>query len=125
MKQEPHVPVLYQWIKIGEKDGLQPLARWDKSCKVLQIGSAGAGCLFVRRNVFDRIVSELGEQPFDKIHPYSEDHSFFHRLKRLGIKAFADMSIESRHLKIEPVPLSKIDTEQLSVGEGFYVQGYK
>ncbi len=100
MKQSPHVPVLFQWV--GE--GLQPMGVWPPDVKVLQIGSAGAGCLFIRRSVFDRLANAYpNTNPFDKLHPFSEDHSFFLRCKEQGIKCYAAMHIESNHLRVIPV----------------------
>lgn len=105
LKSGQYLPVLFQWVGEGEKLGLQPLATWPKEARLLEIGSAGAGCLFVRRKVFDRIVTELNEQPFDKIHPYSEDHSFFLRCRRLGIKCYAAMNVHCHHLSVRPITL--------------------
>lgn len=125
MKQPPHVPVLYQWVGPESSPGLQPMATWDRSLKVIEIGSAGGGCLFVRRQVFDQIADELKEKPFDRIHPYSEDHSFFVRLKRLGITPYAALNIQCHHLKIAPVTLSDLPQNgDLQTSELFPVKGY-
>lgn len=100
MKQSPHVPVLFQWV--GE--GLQPMGSWPSDVRVLQIGSAGAGCLFVRRKVFDALANAYpNTNPFDKVHPFSEDHSFFLRCKEQGIPCYAAMHIASDHLRVVPV----------------------
>lgn len=126
MKQSPHVPVIYQWIGPDDAPGLQPMASWDKRLKVVQIGSAGGGCLFVRRSVFDRIVNELNEQPFDRLNSYSEDHSFFLRLKRLDIPAYAALNIECNHLRVTPVTLDDLPQNgQVMMSEPFKVRGYQ
>jgi hypothetical protein len=103
MKTHPHVPVLYNWNADGS---LAPIADWDRSVSAVEIGSSGGGCLLVRRRVFERIASELKEDPFELIKPFGEDHSFYHRLKRLGIKAYAATAIESPHLHLEKVTVA-------------------
>jgi len=125
MKQPPHVPVLFEWTGPEESPGLQPLAAWPGGVKVLQIGSAGGGCLFVRRSVFDRIANELQEEPFDKIFPYSEDHSFFLRLRRLEIPAYAALNIHCHHLRVTPVTFDDLPQPgELPTSEPFPVKGF-
>ncbi len=125
MKTSPHVPVLFQWVGPEDAPGLQPLATWPPEVKVLEVGSAGAGCLFVRRGVFERVTTELGEQPFDKIFPYSEDHSFFLRLKRLNIPAYAALNIDYPHLRIGPVTAADLPQNgDLQISELFAVKGF-
>ena len=120
MKQHPHVPVLFQWVGDGETKGLQPLARWPKDAQVLEIGSAGSGCLFVRRSVFDRLkLEEPDKEAFDKTHPFSEDHSFFVRCLNAKIPCYAAMQIHSEHLRIAPVTLDDLDDRGLTVSELF------
>jgi hypothetical protein len=125
LKHPPHLPVLYEWVEIGGTEGLQPLAVWPENVKVLKIGSAGAGVLFVRKKVYDRILAELDEKPFDRIHPYSEDHSFFLRCRRLGIPAYAAMNIRSDHLQIRPVrPEDRPEPTDGEVSPLFEVEGF-
>ena len=123
MKNAPHVPVLFQWVGDSPK-GLQPLATWPKEAKVLQIGSAGAGCLFVRRSVFDRL-AEQGGGPFDKIGIFSEDHSFFKRCADAGIPCYAAMDIQSNHLRVVPVTDDDLPKPgELMTSELFPVGGF-
>ena len=125
MKNEPHLPVLYQWTGPEDAPGLQPLATWDKRLKVVEVGSAGGGCLFARRKVFDRIVNELKTEPFDRIHPYSEDHSFFLRLKQLKITAYAALNIECNHLRVTPVTLDDLPLNgSFQISEPFKMKGF-
>src|SRR5947209_6858142 len=86
-KIAPHSPVLYQWDDLG--DALQPIGDWAPEAEAFQIGSAGAGGLFIHRRVIDRIREELHEGAFAIIPPFGEDNSFFKRLQRLGIAAYA------------------------------------
>lgn len=123
LKNPPHVPVLYQWVNVGNKLGLQPMARWDKNAKLIQIGSAGGGCLFVRRKVFD-ILSKYSDGPFDKQYPYSEDHSFFKKCRECDIKCYAAMNIYCNHLRIIPVTLSDLDDSGLEISNPFQVRGF-
>lgn len=128
MKQAPHVPVIFQWVQTREEPkeyGLQPMIKWDRSAKIIQIGSAGGGCLFVRRVVFDAIASKYREGAFDKIHPYSEDNSFFLRCRDLGIPAYAAMNIHSHHLRVVPVTLDDLHVDELAASDMFPVEGFK
>ena len=124
MKASPFSPVLFEWVDIGGKPGLQPIATWP-DIPVMQIGSAGGGCLFVRRKVFDRIASELKQKPFDHIDEFSEDHSFFLRCKKLGIACWAAPRIRADHLRISGVTPEMVDTNYLVAGEPFAVKGFQ
>ena len=119
MKDPPHVPVMYQRQENGF---FAPIGYWE--VQMQEIGSAGAGCLLVKRRVFDRIRSELGENSFDIIPPFSEDHSFFQRLHKLGIKAYGAMNVECNHLQLRPITLSDFDREAVKLGERYEVGGF-
>jgi hypothetical protein len=121
-KNPPYSPVLYQY---NDKDEIMPLAKWDESVDVFQIGSSGGGCLMVKREVFNRIERELKCMPFDIEHPYGEDHSFFRRLKKLGIEAFCCPKIEAKHLAIKELSWQDdFDKEFFDVAEGPTVKGF-
>lgn len=94
-KTPPHYPVAYLRNPEGRQE---TLADWPKDEELIPIDSAGAGVLIVRRQVFERIVAELRESPFDRIGTKGEDHSFFDRLRRLDIKAWLAPRIEIQHL---------------------------
>lgn len=96
-------PVLYWHDPATES--FQQLSTWPAGPRVIRVGAAGGGLLWVRRTVFDRIRTELGEQPFDVHGGLSEDLSFFRRLIRLKIPAWCATAIEGQHLAIEPVSL--------------------
>ena len=100
-KAPPHSPVLFQ--REVEDGLLRPVAKWEPlDIRLFEVAAAGAGCLLVRRRVFDAIW-ETGEEPFDRIHPMSEDLSFFERLRKLGIKSYVAPHIECGHLIAKPV----------------------
>lgn len=101
MRIEPFLPLLYCWN--DEKDGFQHLADWQTDVDIFQVDSAGAGCLMIRRSVIERIYEELNEEPFSITMPWSEDHSFFVRLRKLGIKAYAAPAIQCAHLRTQPI----------------------
>jgi hypothetical protein len=129
MKNPPHVPVLFQWV--GDPNnknhrGLQPLAKWPKEAKVLQIGSSGGGCLFVRRKVFDQLATAYPRQnPFDKLEPFSEDHSFYLRCLNQKIDCYAAMDIHSNHLRVVPVTEDDLPKDgELMVSDLFPVGGF-
>lgn len=122
-KGQPHVPVLFEWVDIGGRPGLQHLAVWDPKVRVLPIGSAGGGCLFIRRKVFDALaLAYPGEGAFDRIKPFSEDHSLFVRCKEQGIKCYAAMAVETQHLRIAEVTGADFDAAAGPVSELFPVE---
>ena len=100
-KSYPHLPVLYHFDKATQHH--QHIGDMDFTKPLIQVGCAGAGCLLVRRCVFDRIRAELKEDPFAEVHPWSEDFSFFNRLRALDIKVYVAPQIRSDHLLIKPV----------------------
>lgn len=105
-KAYPHSPVLFLFNDKG--DALMPLGDWSDNAQIYELGSAGAGCLMVRKSVFDKI-KKAKESPFDIIHPFSEDHSFFRRLKKLKIKAYYSPLIEVNHLGYKQYSLKDYD----------------
>lgn len=115
-KGPPYSPVLY--LKDGE--GYRPVGSWrpqeEGSEGLFQVDAAGGGCLMVRRKVFDRIKKELNEEPFDRLHPFGEDMSFFKRLERLDIKCYCDAKIECFHLQTRGITLEDYTREEVVVG---------
>lgn len=103
-KVPPYYPVIYHW---DQKIGYRIISSWDKDAELFEVGCAGAGCLLVRGKVFERIRKELCEAPFDPIVPYSEDFSFFRRLRSLAIKAWCAPAIQTGHLVNQPVTVQQ------------------
>lgn len=96
-KFPPHNPVACVWTSDGNK--AYPIQDWNREKEVLQIdGAVGGGCLLIYKEVFDRIREELHEQPFTEYNGLSEDYSFCHRCKRLGIPIYLAPRVESHHL---------------------------
>jgi hypothetical protein len=123
-RQHPHSPVLYLE---NENKLYAPIGDWgsEDGMEVFSPDSAGGGCLMVRRSVFDRIRDELGEGPFDLIPPLGEDHSFFRRCKRLGVKVICDPRIQCHHLQVRPVTLDDYDRNAVSFADRQYVPGFR
>jgi hypothetical protein len=112
-RRPPHLPVWFE----DTPHGRQAVLDWDANgAQAIQISAAGAGSLFVRRRVFERIFQEMGEEPFARTGGWGEDHSFFWRLKLLGIPAWGAPGIESGHLAVRPVTLA--DYERPGIPEG-------
>jgi hypothetical protein len=106
-RAEPGSPVLYQWD--AEQNLLNPIASWDPSARVIQIGASGAGALFVRRKVFEQLVRAYHCAPFDILGHFGEDHSFFKRCRDLEIPVYAAVNIESPHLRWQSFGLKEYD----------------
>lgn len=96
-KKPPHFPVLY--IHNADTDRHEIVSNWDHARDVFPVDSAGAGCLLIRRRVFERITRELNENPFDMLPGKGEDHSFFIRCRKLGIKVLCAWQVEMQHLE--------------------------
>lgn len=109
----PYSPKLYRFTQRGRN--LTPLGKWEKFDEryLVPIDAAGAGCLLVRKEVFQEIECVFKCQPFDIHPPFSEDNSFFWRLKKLNIPAFCDPSIEYRHLTFKEVTMKDYESEKL------------
>ena len=120
-KDPPHSPVVFRL----QGEGLHPVGAWDESVEVLEVDSAGAGCLWVKRSVFERIEDELKEQPFSRISGYGEDHSFFLRLKKLKIKAVCAMRVECHHLQMRALSLADYDPDVVELQEPEMAVGYR
>jgi len=104
-RQHPHSPVLYRRLE----DGFYPLVEWDRQATAMIVDSAGGGCLWAKRKVFDRIKTELKEKPFARYEELSEDHSFFLRLRKLEIPVVCAPKVECHHLRIAPVTMADYD----------------
>lgn len=96
-KKPPHFPVVYMHNPATDKHEI--MADWDRKLDLLPIDSAGAGVLLIRRSVCERITNELHESPFDMYPGKGEDHSFFIRLRKLGIQPYCAPHVEADHLE--------------------------
>ncbi len=102
-KTPPFQPNAFMWSKIPGR--AEPIGWWEPTQPVFRVDATGGGVLLVHRSVFNRIRSELKEEPFDILPPWGEDFSFYQRLSRLGIPAVLDTRIKSYHLRTAHVDL--------------------
>jgi len=117
-KSFPHEPHVYHW---NEDNNLYTkIVKWQTDERVFQADAVGAGNLLVKRQVFDRIRTELKEEPFAIIPPFGEDLSFCRRLNRLGIPIFVDPHIESLHIAPLGVHYGMTPVEELAVKDIIY-----
>lgn len=117
-KAHPHPPVIYKWDEKGEN--LQGIGDWDGrgvNGSLIELGSAGAGALLVRRKVYERIRNEMKCGPFDIIHPFGEDNSFFRRLRELGILGYCDPDIQINHMRYQALSLDDYRIEDAMIGD--------
>lgn len=119
-KHDPHSPVAFHY----DERGSRPISSWSQEAKLIEIGATGAGCLFVRRSVFDRIAAECTDQPFTRFVGWSEDHSFFRRCHELGIKTYLAPKIECHHLIVRPVTLEDYQVEHQRTETSHLVGGF-
>ena len=123
-KQYPHFPVLY--MRDAETDRHEIVKSWDRSYDVFPVDAAGSGCLFIRRTVIERILSELKEGPFDRAGSTGEDMSFFRRLKKIGIEAYCAWKVEMVHLDYKQLRVSNDYDESIGeVAHEYPVRGLK
>lgn len=113
-KAEPHPPVLYGYSK---KKGKFIIGDWERGegKEIMQIRSSGGGCLMVNKTVFDKIKKKIKQNPFDTIGDISEDHSFFDRIWKLRIKAWAAMNMEVGHLVYKPLTFKDYDVKNQAI----------
>ncbi len=100
-KDQAESPVLY--MHNTEHDAYEVLADFDKTRDLVRADSTGGGCLLIRRTVFDRIRKEIGQKPFSKIGGLGEDHSFFLRIKKLGIPLHCAWKVRAGHIRFDAV----------------------
>lgn len=127
-KKAPFYPVLYTWE--NKRKLYQIVKDWiteDKKLDLFEVNAAGAGCLFIRKWVFDYIEQQLHEEPFQIRRPFDnpegaflgEDLSFFDRCRQLDIQVVCDPRIRVGHISpyaYEPgkdYEPHKIDPERL------------
>jgi len=122
-RAEPGCPVIYQW----DDEGLyaMPIGNWDQDVDVLEVGSAGGGCLLVKKEVFDRIKGELKEEPFERFAHYGEDHAFFKRCHKLGIKVHALTKVESPHIQVQTLQMKDFDFNDSRISVKHETEGYR
>jgi Glycosyl transferase family 2 len=99
-KSMPMFPVAYVWNDHTNRH--EVVGDWPDA-ELFEVSSIGAGCLLIRKRTLERIVTELHEDPFEIIPPYGEDHSFFMRLKRLGVKGYCAPHVEAGHIALQPL----------------------
>jgi Glycosyl transferase family 2 len=104
-KMPPFAPLLFK----EEEDQFRVIGKWEGGVDLYPMDSAGAGCLLVKRSVFDKIRKELKQSPFDIEYPFGEDHSFFRRCKKLGINTWFDPRIECHHLAVVRRNVSELE----------------
>lgn len=105
IKIEPYNPVIY---KLNDEDRFEHIIGWDKDKEIIQIDSAGGGCLLIRNQVLKTMFGN-GMLPFAEIEGNSEDHSFFRKLKMLGIQAYCATDVRVNHLRWSEVDYSMME----------------
>lgn len=112
VSKSPPYPPLIQWRDQGD---WHIISEWSPKAQLIQIGRAGAGCLLVRRRVFERIYHELHEEPFAYNNNFSEDFSFFARLEQLGIKAYCACKVACEHLTLTKLTIDDFNPNEMKL----------
>jgi hypothetical protein len=97
-KSNPTIPVISMLNK--ENGRGTPVIDWDHNQELFEFdGGGGAGCLLVRKRVFERMKQELHCQPFERTNPiFGEDFSFYQRCRALGISCWCAWRVACGHL---------------------------
>ena len=90
-RQWPPRPTLYRALD-ANMDNIANLSSWEPLQK---IDAAGCACLLIRREVFEKI-----PEPWFALNEWgaAEDISFFCRVKKAGIDAYADTTVKCGHV---------------------------
>lgn len=110
-KDHPTVPVLSAYDE--EHDHGQNIIDWNRDCEIFQFYGGGAGCLLVRKRVFDRMLAELHEQPFSRRGERGEDFSFFARCRELKIECWCAWRVKFGHLDYQAKVLEEQNLNRL------------
>lgn len=120
-----HAPVLYGYNKKKKERFI--VGDWDDKVDILPMDSAGAGCLMIRKSVVEKIKAK-GESLFAIIEPFSEDISFFQRLKKITITPYFSPHIRLKHLVYDGLTIEEDypkGIRKAMVGKRQEVIGYK
>lgn len=117
---EPYPPVLFTKNEADENEPgkhtkkFDRILDFDRDCQLLQVDSAGAGALLIRKPILHAIW-DTNEEPFDIIDKYSEDHSFFIRLAKLDIPVFCATQVEAHHLVLKKLTIQDYNDPDLKI----------
>lgn len=113
----PYHFVIYKWYNEGGYKYIVP-GDLKFNSPPFEVDCAGAGTLMIRRRVFERIGRELGEKPFTRWYPWSEDFSFFQRMMRLSEpkpRTWCAPAVRTFHLRTVEVQPSDYDAGGLHI----------
>lgn len=102
-KVPPHAPVAAAWI--NEKH-LVPVLDIPRDRDYILTGAVGAGGLWVKREVYEKLHNHFECGPFTVRDKFSEDFSFCLRCHDLGIPIHLAIQIEIPHLIRKPLMLA-------------------
>lgn len=100
-KFQPHNVVAGNWVDNIDNTGrigIRALESLNIEEDIQQVGVMGAGCLLVKKRVFDVIRKHFKRAPFDIVQGFSEDYSFFWRCKELNIPVYLAPKVECHHV---------------------------
>ncbi len=99
-----HAPVLYGYNPKTKRRFV--IGDWDKRFDIIQCDAGGAGCLMIRKNVIEKVKAKK-QSLFSIIEPFSEDNSFFLRLRRLKIPVYFSPNIKLKHLTFKELSIDE------------------
>jgi GT2 family glycosyltransferase len=104
-KAEPYNPIIYM---LNDDNRFEHIVGWDKDKVIIPIDSAGGGCLLIRNHVLKTMFGK-GMLPFAEIEGNSEDHSFFRKLKTLGVRSYCAPDVRVNHLRWSEVDFGMME----------------
>lgn len=95
-------PTLYTFVDQGDKVGVIPSFTYERDALV-RVDATGGACVLIHRSALERVRAEYGDAWFDPLAVkgtrFSEDLSFFLRLRLLDIPLYVHTGIKTTHDK--------------------------
>lgn len=122
-RNPPHMPNLFWWSPRDKAYVIVANPRWDRPLMGAVGLCMGAGSLLVHRSTLDAVRERFECEPFElmpspvKGKNFSEDYSFFERLRLMGVPAYVSPVIHSYHLRVQPTRPEDYDMRSVEVEE--------
>lgn len=98
------VPTIYRWLDEGVTAGMAPMYGYPKD-SLVRCDATGAACFVVHRSVLEQVHGrfpyprEWFDETLYKSQVFSEDLTFFLRLRELGVPLYVHTGVKTSHYK--------------------------